>query len=109
MKKQVIPYTFVRNCLILPLLLCAAQAGADQATATKSGCLGCHQPAIKTVGPAIKDISAKYKGSADLDKLVATVKTGRTGDQLTWGAIPMPPNGAAEADVRKVIEWMLTH
>ncbi|MCP4339058.1 MAG: c-type cytochrome [Desulfobulbaceae bacterium] len=99
----------MRKCLILPLLLCAAQAGADQATAMKSGCLGCHQPAIKTVGPAIKDISAKYKGSADLDKLVSTVKTGRTGDQLTWGTVPMPPNEASKADVRKVIEWMLTH
>ncbi len=90
------------------LLLCTAQVDADQMTAMQSGCLGCHQPAIKTVGPSIKDISAKYKDSADIDKLVATVKSGRVAGQLTWGAIPMPASPAPEAAVRKVIEWMLT-
>ncbi len=109
MKKYLPPHLVIGKCLILPLLLCAAPVGADQSTAMKSGCLGCHQPAVKTVGPAIKDIAEKYKGSADIDTLVATVKAGRTGDQLAWGAIPMPPNEAPEADIRKVIEWMLTH
>ncbi len=73
----------MRVNIIQLLLLCAALAGADQATAMKSGCLGCHQPTLKTVGTAIKDISAKYMGSADIDKLVFTIKTGHTGDQLT--------------------------
>jgi cytochrome c len=96
----------LKNTIAMFLLLFAAQVSADQATAAKSGCSGCHQMAIKTVGPAIKDIAQKYK-AGDVDKLVATVKAGRSGDQLTWGAIPMPPSPAPEADVRKVVEWML--
>jgi cytochrome c len=96
----------VKTMIAICLLLLTTQTFADQATAAKSGCAGCHQMAVKTVGPAIKDIAQKYK-SGDVDQLVATVKAGRSGDQLTWGAIPMPPSPAPEADVRKVIEWML--
>ena len=84
-----------------------AQVSADQATATKSGCAGCHQMNVKTVGPAIKEIAQKHKGG-DVSQLVATVKAGRNGSQLTWGTIPMPPSPAPEEDVRKVVEWMLS-
>lgn len=97
----------MKNIIAICLLLFSTQLFADQATAAKSGCAGCHQMAIKTVGPAIKDIAQKYKGG-NVDQLVATVKAGRSGDQLTWGTIPMPPSPAAEADVRKVVEWMLS-
>lgn len=97
----------MKNIIAICLLLFSTQLLADQATAARSGCAGCHQMAIKTVGPAIKDIAQKYK-SGDVDQLVATVKAGRSGDQLTWGTIPMPPSPAPEADVRKVIEWMLS-
>ncbi len=91
----------------LIFLLMIFPVGADQATAAKSGCAGCHQMAIKTVGPAIKDIAAKHKGG-DVDALVATVKAGRAGDQLTWGTIPMPASPAPDADVKKVVEWMIS-
>jgi cytochrome c len=97
----------VKTMIAICLLLLTTQTFADQATAAKSGCAGCHQMSVKTVGPAIKNIAQKYK-SGDVDQLVATVKAGRSGDQLTWGAIPMPPSPAPEADVRKVIEWMLS-
>ncbi len=97
----------MKTIIAISLLLFTTQTFADQATAAKSGCAGCHQMAVKTVGPAIKDIAQKYKGG-DIDQLVATVKAGRSGDKLTWGAIPMPPSPAPEADVRKVIEWMLS-
>ncbi|MBF0265866.1 MAG: c-type cytochrome [Gammaproteobacteria bacterium] len=79
---------------------------ADQATAMKIGCAGCHQMAVKTVGPAIKDIAKKHNG-ANIDDLVKLVKSGKNADQLTWGTIPMPPSPAPEADVKKVISWML--
>jgi len=89
------------------LTLCAsAYCLGDQATAMASGCMGCHQLGNKTVGPAIKDIAAKYT-AADVDTLVASVKAGRGPEALTWGSVPMPPSPAPEADVRTVVEWML--
>jgi cytochrome c len=96
-------YLLTALCLLLPLSI-----QADQMTAIKSGCFGCHQPDKRLVGPSFKEIAARFT-SADLDTLVETVKNGRTHTDLTWGKAPMPPNPAPEADVRKVIEWMLSH
>ncbi len=95
--------------LLLPLVITTLafnSSHADQATAVKSGCAGCHQMDIKTVGPSIKDLSAKLKGT-DIDALVAKVKAGTPAGQTTWGQIPMPPNASPEADIRKSLEWML--
>lgn len=79
---------------------------ADQALSMKSGCAGCHQMEMKTVGPSIKDIAAKHKGG-NVDELVARVKAGIPAGQTTWGQIAMPANGSPEADIRAVVEWML--
>ena len=97
---------------LLAILILATVTGgavADQMTAMKSGCMGCHQPDRATVGPAMKDIATKFKDNADVDALVAVVKKGKQASELVWGTTPMPPNPAPEADVRTVIEWMLTH
>lgn len=101
----------MKTATIAGLLVLAICGGtqADQMTAMKSGCMGCHQPDKATVGPAIKDIAAKFGSSADVDALVDTVKAGKTADQLTWGKVPMPASPAPRDDVRTVVEWMLTH
>lgn len=93
--------------LTLALLVLPAMVQADQATAMKSGCIACHQMAVKTVGPSIKDISAKY-AAGDVDKLIQSVKQGSAATGMNWGAVPMPPSPAPEADVRKVVEWMVS-
>jgi cytochrome c len=95
---------------LLPLLLYLSTGVtlADQMTAMRSGCMGCHQPDKATVGPSIKDIAAKHKAAGNVDELVAIVKKGKTPDELTWGTTPMPASPAAEGDVRTVVEWMLS-
>ena len=54
----------------------SAQSGADL---TKSkNCMGCHEIDKKKVGPAFKDVAAKYKGSSDAEaKLVGALKEGK--------------------------------
>ncbi|MGD8912587.1 MAG: c-type cytochrome [Candidatus Thiodiazotropha sp.] len=76
--------------------------------ATQSGCMACHQIETKVVGPAYKEVAAKYKGdAAALDMLVAKVKNGGVG---TWGQIPMPPNAhVSEDNIRTIVTWVLTH
>jgi len=40
------------------------------ALAQRSGCLGCHNVDVKIVGPAYKDVAAKYRGKPDaMDKV----------------------------------------
>jgi len=53
-----------------------AQSGADVLKA--KGCLGCHDMTAKKVGPAYKDVAAKYKGDKGAEAaLVAKIKEGK--------------------------------
>ena len=85
-----------------------ANASAEDATAlaTKSGCLACHQVETKVVGPAYKEVAAKYKGQDVVEELVAKVKNGGSG---VWGPVPMPPNvNVSEDDIRTIVKWVLS-
>lgn len=53
-----------------------AQSGADVLKA--KGCMNCHDNDKKKVGPAYKDVAAKYKGDAAASgMLVAKIKDGK--------------------------------
>ena len=81
---------------------------AIEATMTKAGCLACHTKDKKLVGPAYKDVAAKYKGQADaVAKLSEKVRKGGSG---VYGPVPMPPTLAdkiSDADLKTAIEWVL--
>ena len=81
-------------------------AAKAQDIANKNACMGCHQVDKKLVGPAFKDVAAKYKGDKGaLAKLSAKVKNGGSG---VWGPVPMPANaGVSDADIKTVVEWVL--
>ncbi|GGY12371.1 c-type cytochrome [Massilia dura] len=82
----------------------AAMANADLAKA--KNCMACHAVANKLVGPAYKDVAAKYAGQKDAEaKLVTKVIKGGSG---VWGAIPMPANPqVSEADAKTLVKWIL--
>jgi cytochrome c len=88
-------------------LLTAPGIQADQALAQSKGCLACHQVDNKVVGPAFKDIAAKYKGDSDAPAMLAAkVKAGGVG---TWGQIPMPPNPTvSDEDANTLVVWVLS-
>ncbi len=96
--------------LLAGVLGAAGHAMADQDLATSSGCLACHQVETKVVGPAFKDIAAKYKGQDGArDSLVQSVINGSANN---WGPIPMPPKGGraniSDEDIGKIVDWILT-
>lgn len=82
-----------------------AMAQADLAKA--KNCMTCHAVATKLVGPAYKDVAAKYAGQKDAeDKLVAKVLKGGSG---SWGAVPMPANPqVSEAEAHTLVKWVLS-
>lgn len=86
----------------------AAPAMASLELAQKGGCTACHTVDKKLVGPAYKDVAAKYKGQADAaTKLAEKVRKGGSG---VWGPIPMSPNGVEkinDADLKAVVAWIL--
>jgi cytochrome c len=81
-----------------------ADAGADLAKA--KNCLSCHAVDKKLVGPAYKDVAAKYKGDKGaVEKLAAKVKAGGKG---AWGEIPMPPNNVTPEEAKTLVTWILS-
>lgn len=89
----------------------AGQASADLALAKASGCLACHSVEKKIVGPAWKDVSARYKGDAGArDRLIAKVKKGGKGNWTdVTGGVPMPPNSPRVSDenIAKLVDFVL--
>lgn len=73
----------------------------------KAGCMACHSVASKVVGPAFKDVAARYAGDAEAQgKLVAKIRAGGAG---AWGAVPMPAQPQVkESDSKAVVQWILS-
>ena len=97
--------------MILASALALMAAGSWAATAdealNKAGCMACHQKDKKVVGPAFKDIAAKYKGQDVTATLMDKVRKGGSG---VYGPIPMSPNGPDkinDADLKLVVESIL--
>lgn len=73
----------------------------------KYACLSCHAIDKKLVGPAYKEVAAKYGTQKDAEKTLAEkVKKGGVG---VWGQIPMPPNPTVpDKDLQAMIKWVLS-
>lgn len=89
------------------LLAVSAPALADQALATAKNCMACHAIDKKLVGPAYRDVAAKYAGQKDaVDRLAVKIMKGGSG---VWGPVPMPANAQVnEAEAKKLAAWVLT-
>jgi cytochrome c len=94
-------------------LACLAAVAAAPARAQnvdellkKHACLACHAVDKKLVGPAYKEVAAKYRTQKDAQKTLAEkVKKGGVG---VWGQVPMPPNaGVPDADINAMVKWIL--
>ena len=95
---------------VLALALTAAAAApayAQEALAKKHNCFACHAVDKKLVGPAYKDVAAKYRNDPAAEaKLFEKVKKGGQG---VWGQVPMPPNAQVpDADIKALVKWVLS-
>mgnify|MGYP000928889152 CR=1 FL=1 len=97
---------FAVGSVALGAALSVGPVAAQEDLLKKNGCTACHAVDKKLVGPAYKDVAAKYKGQKDIDaKLVDKVKKGGTG---VWGQIPMPPNPTvSDADLKSMVAYIL--
>ena len=87
-------------------IVMAGQAQADEALAKSKNCMACHAVDKKLVGPAYKDVAAKYKGDAKAPAMLAEkIKAGGKG---VWGQIPMPPNNVTPEEASKLAAWVLS-
>lgn len=84
----------------------AVVSDPGRSLADKNGCLACHAPKQRTIGPALAEIASKYRGDSGAEsRLVAKV---RAGGQGVWGTMPMPPfQNLPEQDLRAMVQWIL--
>ena len=103
------------SSLLLPLIAATAftavspaHAADGEAIVKKARCVACHAVDVKRVGPAYKDVAAKYHGDASAPgKLFDKVRNGGAG---VWGDVPMIPHPAdkiSDEDLKAAIQWIL--
>ena len=98
------PAKVLGAALLAALMPLAAHASAD--LARSKNCMACHGVDKKLVGPAFKDVAAKYKADkAAGAQLAQSIVKGSTGK---WGPIPMPPNAVSDADATALAKWVLS-
>ena len=70
-------------------------------------CMNCHGIDKRVVGPAFKEVAAKYKGEAGAaEKLMEKV---RNGGSKVWGPVFMPPNPkVSDPDLKTMVAYILT-
>jgi cytochrome c len=90
------------------LILVAATnvAFASEELAKSKNCLACHAVDKKVVGPAYKEVKAKYeKDEKAVAMLTEKIMKGGKGN---WGQIPMPPNPqVSKEEAEKLAKWVL--
>lgn len=96
--------------LLAVALVCSlfsASAMAQLELAKQKNCLACHSVGKKVLGPAYKDVAAKYANDPGAEaRLVKKVREGGTG---VWGKNVMPANpNITEEEATSLVKWILS-
>ena len=87
--------------------LASAPALANEELAKKSACTACHAVDKKLVGPAFKEIAAKYRGDPKAAAMLQ--EKAKKGGVGVWGQVPMPPNSSVkDEDIKALVKWILS-
>ena len=99
--KSIVPVAIVIACMI------ATPARANPELAQKKNCMACHAIGQKVIGPAYKDVAARYAGQPEAAaRLAQKVMKGGTG---VWGTAVMPSNPqVSEAEAKQLVQWILS-
>jgi len=100
--------TVVSGLMMVGFLMSGSVLAADMPADGKAKCGACHAIEKKSVGPAWKDVSAKYAGKADAEKtLIANITKGGA---FGWKLGTMPPKGlgANDAQIASLAKFILT-
>lgn len=83
-------------------------AGDAAALFKQNNCSACHSISGNSVGPALVDIAAKYKGDKNAQaKLEAKTRSGGAG---VFGTMPMPATAksVSDGDIKAMVAWVLS-
>ncbi len=93
--------------LAVTLAFASGVAMAQPDLAKAKNCLACHSVDKKLIGPAYKDVAAKYANDKEAEARL--IKHVREGSKGVWGPVPMPPNPqVSEAEAKSLVDWVLS-
>lgn len=98
------PYALL-SLLATGTLLAQGAWAEDPEVLFDKGCVACHAIDTKMVGPAYKDVAAKFAGQAGAE---AELAQRINGSQGVWGPIPMPPNAVSDDEAQTLAKWVLS-
>lgn len=97
---------------LLAVLACSMVSNVAQAAdaadklLAKYACTACHAVDKKLVGPAFKDVAAKYKAKSDAESyLSGKIRSGGSG---VWGPVPMPAQTLSADEATAIAKWVMT-
>jgi cytochrome c len=80
---------------------------ANEKLAQANGCMTCHSIDKKVLGPAYKEVAAKYANDKGAE--AALVKKVKAGGKGVWGDMLMPPNAhVKDEDIAAIVKWILS-
>ena len=84
-----------------------ASAPSVEDLVARNHCMSCHSIDQKLIGPAFRDVAARYKGEAGAEaKLAEKVRRGGSG---AWGDTPMPSHPQmTPAEATALVRWVLS-
>lgn len=86
------------------LVQTTAMASTGEELFKAKACVACHAVNKTVVGPAFKEVAAKY-GADGVAHISNSIKTGSKG---VWGPIPMPANAVSPDEAKTLAEWIVT-
>ena len=99
--------TAVSTCVLAIALAAAGAAQANEKLAQSSGCMTCHGVDKKIIGPAFKEVAAKYRNDKGAE--AALFKKVKAGGKGVWGDVPMPPNAHLnDGDIKTLVQWIIS-
>ena len=82
-----------------------AQPFTGDALMSEAGCVACHNPENRTVGPSYKELATKYENTPENVALLAgKILNGSVG---VWGEVPMPAHPQIGEENAKIIATYL--
>lgn len=88
-------------------VLSSGTAYAQLELAKQKNCLACHSVDKKVLGPAYKEVAARY--ASDPTAAARLSKKVREGGTGVWGKVPMPANPkVSEAEADALVKWILS-
>ncbi|MFJ3051115.1 c-type cytochrome [Pseudomonas nitroreducens] len=85
------------------LVQTTAMASTGEELFKAKACVACHAVNKTVVGPAFKEVAAKY-GADGVAHISNSIKTGSKG---VWGPIPMPANAVSPDEAKTLAEWIV--